>query len=292
MNGIFNIDKPVGMTSFAVVARVRRLSGERRVGHGGTLDPRAGGVLPVLLGDGTRLTEFLAEADKTYLALVELGVSTDTYDGEGRVTASCDPSGIEKKHLEQALKEFSGEILQEPPMYSAVKHKGKRLYELARAGVEVERKPRPVTVRSIAIKGWQSPLLTMEVVCGKGTYIRSLAHDLGASLGCGAYLKELTRTVYGPFDIKDAVALGDLEAAFADGTWERYLKPIDTVLGGWGRVEVDGEAERVIRDGGYLKLSQADPAAGCLAAYGGGALLALLSYDEEKGKWHPDKVFL
>ncbi|MGB2885276.1 MAG: tRNA pseudouridine(55) synthase TruB, partial [Dehalococcoidia bacterium] len=188
IDGILNLDKPRGKTSFEVVAVVRRVSGERRVGHGGTLDPEATGVLPIYLGQGTRLVEFLVDARKVYQAEIELGISTDTYDATGRIVGRGDTSALTREDVEAATYSFKGSVEQVPPMYSAVKHQGVPLYRWARAGIELPRKTRKVEFYRIEVLEWRPPLLSLEVECSKGTYIRSLAHDLGAKLGCGAHL--------------------------------------------------------------------------------------------------------
>ncbi|TET25778.1 MAG: tRNA pseudouridine(55) synthase TruB [Dehalococcoidia bacterium] len=296
MDGFLNINKPQGITSFGVVARVKQLSRERRVGHAGTLDPMASGVLPVCLGQGTRLIEFLVADTKTYRAEIELGVATDTYDASGQVTQTGDPAGIGRQRLKSALASFCGSIKQTPPMYSAVKHQGKRLYQLARAGIEVERKSREAKVYHLKIVDYQPPLVTLEVVCGKGTYIRSLAHDLGQALGCGANLKGLVRQRCGIFDIKDAVSLHQLEDAFGYGYWQRFVYPIDAVLSDWEAVVVDDAAEDDIKNGRPLDLKLADspqPRTGnCCRAYNGdGHFLGVLTFNREKGQWRPKKVF-
>lgn len=233
MDGILNINKPSGPTSFHIVSLVKRLSGERRVGHAGTLDPMATGVLPVCLGQGTRMVQFLIDNTKTYRAEIELGVATDTYDAQGRITQQGDLSGISRSQLESELASFCGLIYQVPPMYSALKFQGKPLYKLARAGITVERRSRPVKIHHLELMDWQPPLATIEVVCGRGTYIRSLAHDLGQRLGCGAYLKSLTRLRYGLFDIREAVSVPQLEDAFRYGYWQRFIYPVDSVLLHW-----------------------------------------------------------
>ena len=292
MDGILNIDKPRDMTSYRVVALVKRLSGERRVGHAGTLDPLATGVLPVCLGQATRVVEFLAAARKTYRAEIELGVTTDTYDASGSIIQKENPAGIHRKQVEKALSSFRGVIRQTPPMYSAVKHQGKRLYELARAGITVERKSRPVTIHSLDIIDFQPPLVTVEVECGKGTYIRSLAHDLGQILGCGASLKNLVRQRYGPFDIEDAASVSHLEDAFRQGHWEHLVHPMDSVLSAWPAVVVDEATERLIKNGVPVTL-QLESAKGdhCRAYTVSGHFLGVLRPDPEKGQWHPEKVF-
>ena len=294
MDGILNINKPRGETSFGVVAAVRRLSGERRVGHAGTLDPEATGVLPVCLGEGTRVVEFLTEATKAYRAWIELGVATDTYDASGKVTQRGDPSGISREQVKSALSSFCGLIQQTPPMYSAVKHQGKRLYQLARAGIEVERKSRPTRIYNIELTDWKPPVVGIEVVCGKGTYIRSLAHDLGQALGCGANLKRLVRSRYGSFDIGDAVSLPQLEDAFRCGYWQRYLYPIDVVLSHWAAIIVDDETRQDIRNGRPLALEEVNCDSSenrCRAYTLDGCFLAVLRFNQERGQWHPDKVF-
>ena len=230
IDGILNINKPTGMTSLDVVKIVRRLSGERSVGHAGTLDPGATGVLPVCLGQATRVIPFIVEAHKIYLAEIELGVSTDTYDADGNVTQKADPSNITREQVEGVLPSFSGSILQKPPMYSAVKHQGKRLYDLARSGIEVEREPRRADVFRLKLMDWRPPYCTIAVECGKGTYIRSLAHDIGQSLGCGAHVRELARLRSGIFDIDDSVTIPQLEASFERNYWQDILHPIDIVL--------------------------------------------------------------
>ena len=308
MDGILNIDKPWGKTSFSIVAMVKRLSGERRVGHAGTLDPAATGVLPVCLGQGTRIIEFLADTTKTYLAQIELGVATDTYDASGKITRKKDPSGISREQLESALDSFRGSIQQIPPMYSAIKHHGQPLYKLARAGINIERKSRPTKIYRLEIVDWQPPVVTVEVECGKGTYIRSLAHDLGQSLGCGANLKSLVRTICGPFDVKLAVSVPQLEDAFRHGYWQHFVYPIDVVLLHWKAMIVSDTTEDIIKKGVSLVIGTGDigdrtgglkqhhppwsPGEDhCRAYTADGRFLGVLRFDSEKERWHPEKVF-
>ncbi len=292
MDGILNIDKPHGMTSYRVVALVKRLTGERRVGHAGTLDPLATGVLPVCIGQATRVVEFLATARKTYRAEIELGVTTDTYDAGGRIIRRENPDGIHREQVEKALYSFRGTIRQTPPMYSAIKHQGKKLYELARSGITVERKSRLVTIHNLDIIAFQPPLVAVEVECGKGTYIRSLAHDLGQILGCGASLKSLVRQRYGPFDIEDAISMPQLEAAFQEGHWEHLVHPTDSVLPAWPAVVVDEATEQLIKNGvPVVLLLESAKGNRCRAYTVSGHLLGILRSDPEKGQWHPEKVF-
>ncbi len=293
MDGILNVNKPPGMTSFDVVSVIKRLTREKRVGHAGTLDPMASGVLPVCLGRGTRVVEFLMDAHKVYRARIELGAATDTYDATGKITRREDPSGIGRAQLEAALDSFCGRIQQIPPMYSALKHQGQRLYQLARAGVTVSRKSRMAVVYRLELIDFEPPLVTVEVECGKGTYIRSLAHDLGQLLGCGAHLKGLVRLGYGPFAISDAVSLERIEAAAS--SWQQLAYPMDFVLSHWPAVVVDADRARVIKNGGSLEIepgpSGGGPEGRCRAYSKDGCLLAVLSLNPESGQWRPEKVF-
>jgi len=297
VDGILNINKPPNRTSFSIVAMVKRLSSERRVGHAGTLDPSATGVLPVCLGQGTRVTEFLMDTTKTYQAQIELGVTTDTYDDSGRIIQESDPSGISQEQLESALASFHGLIQQTPPMYSAVKYQGKRLYQLARAGIQVERKSRPVRIYHLEMKDWLSPTVTIEVVCGKGTYIRSLAHDLGEALGCGANLKNLARLQCGPFHIREAISLPQLEDAFYHGYWHQLINPIDTVLLDWAAIVVSNDKEKDIRNGNPLVFEKDDSSAPtpaqkrCRAYSLDGRFLGVMHFNPESEQWQPKKVF-
>ena len=291
MDGILNINKPCGKTSFSIVSLVRRLSGERRVGHAGTLDPVATGVLPVCLGQGTRVVQFLLDATKAYRAQIEFGVATDTYDATGNITTRADPSGISREQLLSAFTPFRGLIWQTPPMYSAVKHGGKPLYQFARSGIQVERKSRLTRVYHLELIDWQPPIATIKVECGKGTYIRSLAHDVGQLLGCGANLKSLTRLRCGCFDIEDAVSLPQLEDAFGYGYWQRFIYPIDVVLLHWAAMVVGDATEQDIRHGRPLVFDRSSYGNHCRVYTRDGHFLAVLEFDSEKRQWQPEKVF-
>jgi len=303
MDGILNIDKPTGMTSFKVVAMVKRLSGAGKVGHAGTLDPAATGVLPVCLGQGTRIVEFLVNDSKTYRAQIELGIATDTYDASGEITQQRDLTGITLEQIEAALNNFRGAIRQIPPMFSAVKHHGKPLYELARSGITVERESRPAQIHRLEMIDWRFPVATVEIECSRGTYIRSLAHDLGQLVGCGAHLKSLVRTRCGIFHINDAVALSQVEDAFYRGCWQRFLYPPDSVLWHWKAIVVGSEAEGIIRHGGSVVLEGETESQGQQYLmqpsrddfYRGytvdGRFFSVLRFSYKTGKWHPVKVF-
>jgi len=206
------VDKPAGMTSHDVVQRVRRAIRQRRIGHAGTLDPAATGVLVLLAGRATRLSQYLTAAEKEYEGRLVLGVATDTQDADGAVMSTADCSDVTETRLLECFGEFTGDLLQTPPMVSAVKRGGRRLYELAREGVEVARDPRPVTVRELELVGFEPPDVRFRVVCSKGTYVRTLAADIGARLGCGAHLGELRRTRSGDFGLAEALPLARLES--------------------------------------------------------------------------------
>jgi tRNA pseudouridine55 synthase len=220
INGFVVIDKPAGITSHDVISRVRRILGTKKVGHTGTLDPFATGVLPIAVNDGTKCIPFLDEGSKTYEALLRLGVTTDTLDMTGTILSESNPSSITRDQFISSLAAFTGSIGQIPPMYSAIKQNGQPLYKLARQGVEVERKVRDVEIYSLELLSFDLPHVAIRVVCSRGTYVRSLADDIGRSLGCGAALQELRRTASGPFRIEDAVTLADLETAAGEGRAE------------------------------------------------------------------------
>jgi tRNA pseudouridine55 synthase len=294
IDGIINVLKPAGKTSFAVVSLVRSLSGEPRVGHAGTLDPEATGVLVVCLGQGTRVIEFLSGAGKTYQAEIELGITTDSYDAVGEVIQRCDASFVTEDQLRQVLHSFRGSVEQIPPMYSALRYKGRRLYDLAREGIEVTRKPRMVQFSRLDLMKWQSPVVTIEVECSAGTYIRSLAQDIGIALGCGAHLRKLVRLRSEPFHIADSVPLPVIEEAFHQGCWHYLLHPIDEVLLSWRVVILDKESEALVKKGSSVTLAIAsDPESAdkrCRAYSADGRFLAVLSRRSD-GLWHPEKVF-
>ncbi len=217
INGFVVIDKPAGITSHDVVSRVRRILGTRKVGHTGTLDPFATGVLPIAVNDGTKAIPFLDEGVKCYEALMQFGVATDTLDMTGKVLHEQEYSSLSESTLHDIFTRFTGPILQIPPMYSAIKQGGQPLYKLARMGQEVERAARPVEIHSIELLSFTPPFVAIRVVCSRGTYIRTLADDIGAMAGCGAALKELRRTASGPFEIGAAHTLETLENAAREG---------------------------------------------------------------------------
>ncbi len=282
------------MTSFGVVARVRELIGEKRVGHAGTLDPNATGVLPVAIGQATRLIEFLAGSTKVYRTEIELGVTTDTYDASGNVVTRCDPSGANEEAVSTALASFIGSIQQVPPMFSALRYHGRRLYKIARAGISVERPPREAQVFRIDLLDYRNPFITVDVVCGKGTYIRSIANDLGEKLGCGACMKALTRLRVGPFDIKDSVTLDELETACRYGFEWRYVYALDTVLLHLTAAVIDWDKEDAVRKGQKVTFPARMPFSpgDFTRAYSpDGRFIGVLRYDSEPDRWQPEKIF-
>jgi tRNA pseudouridine55 synthase len=313
MHGFLNIDKPAGMTSHDVVAHIRRAAQQKRVGHAGTLDPAATGVLVVALGNATRLIEYVQDStSKRYLATVHLGATTTTDVAEGEVlgTAAVPPLGWAA--IERALEPFRGQILQVPPMYSALHHQGRRLHELAREGIVVERAARPVTIERLELLDWSSPLLTLDIMCSKGTYVRSLAHDLGESLGCGAHLQALRRTAVGTFVIEHATPLGHLIDESGDKETRRQgdketrvnrifspspsllvslsqaLLPPEIAVADWPAVTLGAEAVRHVRNG--LAIERTGTDADRARAHGPeGDLVPLLVRAGDL--WRPAKVF-
>lgn len=285
LSGFLNVDKPVGMTSHDVVAAVRRGLRIKKAGHAGTLDPLASGVLVVCLGSATRLSEYVMASTKRYRARVRLGVETDTYDAEGEVLAARDASGVTLDAVEQALEPLRGEIAQIPPMYSAVKQGGRKLYELARAGETVARAARPVFIEMLTVTEWTPPIVTLDIVCSAGTYVRSLAHDLGAALGVGAHLAGLVRLASGVFKLEDAVPL---DVLLAEPDWTRRVIPPAAALTRWPVVDLDADAlSRVMRG---QALPDARASAGTLAQGRApdGELAAVLEGDGVR--WRPIKV--
>ncbi len=289
MNGLLVINKPFAMSSHDVVNAVRRIFKTRRVGHTGTLDPLATGVLVLLLGPATRLAQFVSHRQKSYRALIELGKATSTYDAEGEITAE-QPVHVTQQELQHALMQFQGEIQQIPPMYSAIKVKGQKLYKLARQGKSIALKPRPVTIYQLTLVDWSSPELRIDVTCSAGTYIRSLAHDLGQKLGCGAYLKALTRTAVGEFTLEQSYTLEQLQALAREGCLNEALRPPQAALSHVPAVVLSSEQEKIIRYGQATTLQNFDKADIVQAHNHQGQLIAILIPVADK-TWRPKIVF-
>lgn len=288
--GLLNVHKPPGPTSHDIVAAVRRGTDVKKVGHAGTLDPMASGVLVLCLGPATRLSEYVMESRKTYRARVRFGVETDTYDADGGVITETDRP-VARETVEAALVVFRGPVEQVPPMYSAIKQGGKKLYELARDGQEVERPARSVTIFQLELLAWEPPDAVLDVICSPGTYIRSLAHDLGAAVGVGAHLAALERTASGPFMAANAVDWAAFQAAMDADTWRDALLPPDMALIDAPAVYLSPEDAGHVRHGRLIAAApDIHPAALARAYDPDGRFFAVLERRDEN--WKPGKVFV
>lgn len=291
VSGVLVVDKPIGMTSHDVVQFIRRGTHVNRAGHTGTLDPRASGVLVVLVGPAVRLSEFVAASEKRYQAVIKFGMTTTTYDLEGEVTA-VRPVDISFEELEEALKGFVGESEQVPPVFSALKINGKKAYELAREGKEVEMEPRTIVVHDLELLDWDPPEAVVDIHCSSGTYVRSLASDLGEKLGSGATLIGLRRTKNGQFGLRDAVSLRRLEEAFQNNDWYKFLIPAAEVLGDWYTIKLSFEQVDEVVHGHRIPGEEGlEDKMLARAISADGELIALMEYDAEKSEWQPRKVF-
>ena len=283
------IDKPAGWTSFDVVARARRLLGQKQVGHAGTLDPAATGVLPLAVGMATKTLEFLNDASKTYLAEVTFGVATDSHDIEGRVTHTADVAGLTADAIEATLVTFRGPREQIPPMYAAIKVGGQKLYDLARRGEEIPRAPRPVTFYCLEMLEWDLPTATLLVDCSKGTYIRALARDLGAALGTGAYLSNLVRLRAGPFHLCQAFTIDELTRIDLSAAWPWVALHPDIPVQKWPALVLDQDATRRWRQGSAIPDERG--AAGPIRVYDtAGEWLGTGDATPDGPGWRPRKV--
>jgi tRNA pseudouridine55 synthase len=278
-DGVLVVDKPLGLTSFDVVRRVKRAAKARRVGHGGTLDPMASGVLPVCLGEATKLAQFLLDADKEYDFTVCLGVETDSYDATGVVTARHDAAGLDEARVRAALPAFTGRISQTPPAFSALKREGRPLYDYARAGEAVEIAPRDVTIHALALTSWQGPeAVSLRMRCSKGTYVRSLAFDLGRALGVGAHVTVLRRTRSGPFALDAALPLDRALEALAAPEGALPLVALPDALGHLPRCTVEAALARALEQGKkppWAALGDGVPSGRVAVLRPGGDLLAV-----------------
>lgn len=297
IHGILNIYKEKGYTSHYVVAKLRGITGQRKIGHTGTLDPEAEGVLPVCLGRATKVCDLLTDRDKTYEAVLLLGIRTDTQDVTGTVTDRGDIQGITREMVEQAAKKYVGEYDQIPPMYSALKVNGKKLYELAREGKTIERKARRVRIYELEILEEALPRVRLRVRCSKGTYIRTLCDDIGADLGCYGCMEALLRTSVGPFALEEACRLEDVEAAVKAGELGKMLCPIDRLFAEYPAVQVKKGWEKLAYNGNGLKRSMTDGDretrdGACVRIYdAGGNFLALYRYHREAEEYTTVKMF-
>lgn len=296
-NGIINVYKEAGFTSHDVVARLRGILKQKKIGHTGTLDPGAVGVLPVCLGSGTRLCDMLTDKSKEYSVEFVLGKVTDTQDISGRVIAESSVA-VSERQAEEAILSFTGDYEQIPPMYSAVKVGGKRLYQLAREGKEIERKARRIRIETIRIDSLRLPEVSMTVGCSKGTYIRTLCHDIGQKLGCGAVMTRLERTRSGDFRKEEALTLAEIEKARDAGTLDRYILPVEAVFAEHPKVVVAAEFRKLIDNGnsfyGRMTVGKADyKNAVQVRVYNDeGKFYGIFEYCLQEDRFRPVKMFV
>lgn len=297
LNGIIIIHKEAGFTSHDVVAKMRGICRQKKIGHTGTLDPQATGVLPVCLGSGTKLCDMLTDKDKEYVAELLLGIETDTQDTTGQVLRES-PVEVSEEEVRQAIMSFRGVYHQIPPMYSALKVDGKKLYELARAGKEVERKAREVYLHEIEILELELPVVKLRVTCSKGTYIRTLCADIGSKLGCGGTMKSLQRTRVGSFGLEKAVTLDQLETLRDEGRLEELLFPVDSAFAGCPRLHVRREFSRLVDNGNAFYPDQTVEETICkegewVSIYRENeSFVGVYTYDNGRKWYKPVKMFL
>lgn len=291
--GIIVIHKEKGYTSHDVVAKLRGILHMKKIGHTGTLDPDATGVLPVALGKGTKLVDLLTDKEKTYEAVLHLGITTDTQDMSGTVLEEK-PVNVTEEEVHQVLESFVGDQLQVPPMYSALKVNGKKLYELAREGKSVERKARPVSFYEITPLEIKLPLVKLRVTCSKGTYIRTLCNDIGEKLGCGGCMEELLRSKVGSYSLNESHSLAEVEAAVADGTIQDMIYPVEQVLSGYPALFADSYGDRLLQNGNPLSDNLVSPQhkEGWVRMYASdGSFTGIFQWDKGKKKYYPVKMF-
>ncbi len=294
MDGILNINKATGMTSHDVVARIRKLLHQRRVGHAGTLDPAASGVLPICIGQGTRIAEYLSESGKAYQAEITFGIVTDTYDAEGSIIRRADTSSLTLSQIEETLPHFLGPQQQLPPRYSAIKIQGQPAYKRVRSGEEITLEARAIEIHQLQVLAWEPPRLTLAVECSKGTYIRSLAYDLGEHLGYGAYLSALIRTRSGPFTLASSATLEQLAEANEEEIVSKYLLPADSALQDYPALALDAATiERVLHGNAFRDPRvHVQPEATLARIYDTeGHFLAIATWNSQQQQWQPKKVF-
>lgn len=297
IHGVLNVYKEAGFTSHDVVAKLRGIVKQKKIGHTGTLDPDATGVLPVCLGKATRLCDMLTDETKTYETVLLLGQSTDTQDIGGTVLKRAEPE-TEPEKIRSCIQKFIGEYQQIPPMYSALKVNGKKLYELAREGIEVERKPRRVQFHEIEILKIEPPNVWMRVTCSKGTYIRTLCHDIGEALGCHGCMAKLVRTRVGRFELSESKKLSEIEAYVKNQELEKLLVPVDAMFSGYPYIMVKPEADLLVYNGNPLKESmlaaeKVGEDSGKIRIYtSSGEFVGIYQYDITRKIWKPEKMFL
>ena len=291
IHGIILLDKPVGISSNRALQKVRGIYQARKAGHTGSLDPFATGMLPICLGEASKTAAFMLEASKQYRATARLGEATTTGDVEGEVIQNCALPDIDSESLAQTLKQFVGEIEQVPPMYSALKHQGKPLYEYARAGIDIDRPARAVTIHQLNLVDWQSPNLTFDVHCSKGTYIRTLAEDIATALGSCAHLVELRRLLVEPFDNVPMLTLEQLQDARDNGGLQELLLPVDVGLLDWPRVDLDDIQRGKFKHGNRFSVLADSVKSGKIRVYGPERDLLGLAELSPDGNLQPIRVF-
>lgn len=297
-NGIINVYKEKGYTSFDVVARMRGICGQKKIGHTGTLDPDAEGVLPVCLGKATKVCDMLTDSDKVYRAVMQLGIETDTQDLTGTVLSACEVPVLTETEIRDVIRTFQGEIMQVPPMYSALKVNGKKLCDLARAGVTVERKARPVTIYEIRIERVELPEIELTVSCSKGTYIRTLCHDIGQKFGCGAAMKSLLRLQAAGFALDEAHTLDEIQSYKAAGSLAEVITPVEQVFFVYPVLTAKPVFDVMLKNGNKMAPEQFAeyivPQNGMLVRVrmSDGRFAAVYEYQETLGLYRPSKMFL
>ena len=295
ITGLLNINKPIGITSMDVVREIKKSTGIKKVGHGGTLDPMASGVIPIAVGSSTRLLEYILNGDKSYIATIELGKRTDTYDSEGKTVEKSDPQGISIDDIVKVLSKFNGEMTQIPPMHSALKVQGKRLYELARSGTVIERPPRNVTIYEVSLEEFNTPNIVVGIRCSKGFYVRTFADDIGHLLGCGAFLSSLKRVSSGPFKIEDAMTLDQTISMISDGNLQELILDPGSCINGAQRIQLNEETETMVKHGRAIEsINESFPItdSSLAVAYDNQSrFVAILRFNEKLKEWHPEKVF-
>lgn len=293
MNGILIVNKEAGFTSFDVIAKLRGILGMKKIGHTGTLDPMATGVLPVLLGNATRISDYLTDYDKCYIAGVKLGITTDTEDITGTVLSER-PVSVTEEQLNQVIPSFLGNIMQLTPMYSARKVNGQKLVDLARKGITVEREKKPVCIKELSVSDYSTVegTFTLRVLCSKGTYVRTLCHDIGEALGCGACMTSLNRIKTGRYELSEAHTLSEIETAVKSGHIDEIIYPTDSVFTAYERADVTEEGKKYLLNGNPLKPEhlQKPCKTAKIRVYSDGSFAAL--YELRNDIYRPDKMFL
>lgn len=290
INGIINVYKEKGYTSHDVVAKLRGILKQKKIGHTGTLDPDAEGVLPVCLGKGTRLCSMLTDKRKTYEAVLHLGITTDTQDKSGRVLKEK-PVSCTEEEVRSCIEDFLGEQMQVPPMYSALKVQGKKLYELAREGIEIERKPRPVTFYDIQILEMSLPYVTFSVTCSKGTYIRTLCHDIGEKLGCGGCMEKLLRTQVDRFNLSDSLKLSEIEALAKEGRILEHIVTVEEMFSHLPAYETEPGLDKLLENGNPVPDRKQQRVQRVRMYTSTHVFVGIYAYQGEKRQYKPERIF-